>query len=603
MLRFISRRQSSKLPILKTNKNTGKVDMQILKMLGHYVWPKDDPKTKSTVKLAMGLLISGKLLNIQVPLLLKYVVDHIHQPKHVFYGILGYGVVRSLASTASELRSAVFANIANKTIRQVAKSTYEHILSLDMPYHLNRQTGGLQRSIDRGTKGISFVLNAMVFHIVPTAFELSLVCCLLGYKYGTTFVVGTLASISAYSAFTLLTTSWRTKFRRYMNKADNNAATTATDALINIEHVKYNATEAFEVENYNKSLKEYESASLQTSYSLAFLNGGQQLIFTSGLTYLMYIASQGILMGDLTVGDLVMINALLFQLAAPLNFLGSVYRELKQSMIDMSILLKLKDEKPVFENGKQSFQLKSGQIQLDNIHFYHGKKHILQGISMNIQGGQRIGICGPSGCGKSTLIKLIFRHYNVDSGRILLDNQVISDLNWDSYRPHMGILPQDHSLFNQSILYNIQYGTNKSVEQVKEAAKLAHIHEFIESLPEGYLTNCGERGLKLSGGEKQRILLARVLLKDVKMMLLDEPTSALDMNTEKHVMANLNAKLKQEHITSLVIAHRLSTIAYDSDVIYYLNHGKIQEYGTHLELLEKKGFYHQLWSNQQKQTK
>ena len=470
-------------------------------MLSGYVWPKDDPKTKKTVTIAMGLLLGGKILNIQVPLILKYVVDHIDQPKSVFMGIIGYGVVRSLAMTFGELRSAVFANVGNRTIRQVAKQTFQHLLDMDMQYHLQRQTGGLSRAIDRGTKGISFVLNAMVFHIVPTAFELSLVCALLGYKYGASFVVGTLASIGTYSVFTLSTTQWRTKFRRLMNKADNQAATTSIDSLINIESVKYFQSESFELKQYDKELENYEQASLKTSYSLAFLNAGQQLIFTSGLTYLMYIASQGISAGVLTVGDLVMINALLFQLSAPLNFLGSVYRELKQSFIDMGTLFNLQNDKRVLINGAKPLVYKQGDIEFKNVHFKYTDKYILQGLNLKIPGGKKVAVVGTSGCGKSTLMRLIFRHYDPQQGQILIDGQDIKTHDWTSFRSLMGFVPQDNSLFNQSIEYNIKYGLEEAtMEDVVKAAKLAKCHDLIMQFPKQYESQVGERGLILSGG-------------------------------------------------------------------------------------------------------
>eukprot|EP00835_Amoeboradix_gromovi_P006209 NODE_690_length_5158_cov_0.250494.p1 type:complete len:607 gc:universal NODE_690_length_5158_cov_0.250494:2592-4412(+) len=601
ILRFCRTKFLSKRSHSTVNGDPGKVDYKILKMLGSYVWPKDDHKTKKTVGVAMGLLISGKILNIQVPLLLKYIVDHIDQPRSVFYGIIGYGAVRTMAMSFGELRSAVFAGISNRTIRQVSKQTFQHLLNMDMQYHLKRETGGLSRAIDRGTKGISFVLNAMVFHIFPTAFELSLVCGLLGWKYGSTFAVGTLASISAYTVFTLSTTQWRTKFRRLMNKADNEAATTSIDSLINIESVKYFQNESVELKQYDKALENYESASLKTIYSLAFLNAGQQLIFTSGLTYMMYLASKGIAGGSLGVGDLVMINALLFQLSAPLNFLGSVYRELKQSFIDMTTLFNLQSDHPTITNGTKELVYSHGDIEFRNVFFRYEDKYILNGLNLRIPGGKKVAVVGSSGCGKSTLLRMIFRHYDPNEGSVLIDGQNIKDCDFNSFRNLLAVCPQDNSLFNQSIMYNIRYGNSLATDrQVMDAARLAQCHDLIDGFKNKYDTQVGERGLILSGGEKQRILLARVILRNPKILLIDEATSALDSQTEKLVMQSINNIIKIQHTSALIIAHRLSTVS-DADNIIVMDNGKVAESGTHDELINKKGLYLNMWKAQERQ--
>ena len=502
-----------------------------------------------------------------------------------------------------ELRNAIFASVAQKAIRRVACNVFEHLLRLDLSFHLSRQTGGLTRAIDRGTKGISFLLTSMVFHIIPTALEIAMVCGILAYQYGPKFAAITAATMVAYTAFTVVTTSWRTKFRKQANSADNQGATVAVDSLINFEAVKYFNNEKFEVGRYDKALSNYEKASIKVTTSLSLLNAGQNLIFSSALSGMMYLAADGIATGNLTVGDLVMVNQLLFQLSMPLNFLGSVYRELRQSLLDMETLFNLQKVNIAVKEPEKpkALQLtKGGEIRFENVTFgYHKDRPILRNLSLTIPAGRKVAIVGPSGCGKSTILRLLFRFYDVETGRIFIDDQDIREVSLQSLREAIGVVPQDTPLFNNTIEHNIRYGNmNASFEEVRNAAKRARVHDTVESLPDGYNTMVGERGMMISGGEKQRLAVSRLILKDPPLLFFDEATSALDTYTEQSLLQNINSILKEKSRTSVFVAHRLRSIL-DSDKIIVLQDGHVVESGTHTQLIDEGDVYSTLWHAQE----
>ncbi|RSL66330.1 Iron-sulfur clusters transporter ATM1, mitochondrial [Fusarium duplospermum] len=589
-----------------------KADWAIMKEMSRYLWPKDDLSTKVRVGLAVSLLIGAKVMNVQVPFYFKSIVDSMNIDIAAVGGtattvagamILAYGATRIGATVFQEVRNAVFASVAQKAIRRVAGNVFEHLLRLDLTFHLSKQTGGLTRALDRGTKGISFILTSMVFHILPTALEISMVCGILTYNYGAKFAALTVLTMVSYSAFTIWTTAWRTKFRRQANAADNKASTVAVDSLINYEAVKYFNNEKFEVARYDKALQQYERNSIKVATSLAFLNSGQNLIFSSALTGMMYLAAEGVASGGLTVGDLVMVNQLVFQLSVPLNFLGSVYRELRQSLLDMETLFNLQKvnanikEKP---DAKPLVLSKGGEIKFENVNFaYHPDRPILRNLSLTIPAGKKVAVVGPSGCGKSTLLRLLFRSYDVQDGRILIDDQDIRDVNLESLRRSIGVVPQDTPLFNDTVEHNIRYGSiNASHDEVMAVAKRAHVHNTILQFPDGYQTKVGERGLMISGGEKQRLAVSRLLLKDPPLLFFDEATSALDTHTEQALMLNINSILREKGRTSVFVAHRLRTI-FDSDIIIVLKEGQVAEMGTHRELIDRAGVYAELWSAQE----
>ncbi|KZZ92448.1 transporter ATM1 [Moelleriella libera RCEF 2490] len=581
--------------------------------MSRYLWPKDNLDTKARVGIAVSLLIGAKLLNVQVPFYFKSIVDSMNIDFATVGGtavtvagsmIVAYGAARIGATVFQELRNAVFASVAQKAIRGVARNVFEHLLRLDLSFHLTKQTGGLTRAIDRGTKGISFLLTSMVFHLIPTALEIGLVCGILTWQYGVKFAAVTAVTMAGYTAFTIWTTAWRTKFRRQANAADNKASTVAVDSLINYEAVKYFNNEKFEVARYDQALQEYEKSSIKVATSLAFLNSGQNIIFSSALTAMMYFAADGVATGSLTVGDLVMVNQLVFQLSVPLNFLGSVYRELRQSLLDMETLFNLQkvnmsvtektDAKPL------ALARGGGEIKFQDVTFgYHPDRPILKNLSVTIPAGKKVAIVGPSGCGKSTLLRLLFRSYDVQSGRILIDDQDIRDVTIESLRKSIGVVPQDTPLFNDTVEYNIRYGlVDAPEEDVIAAAKRARIHELVETFPDGYKTKVGERGMMISGGEKQRLAVSRLLLKDPPLLFFDEATSALDTHTEQALMANINGILREKGRTSVFVAHRLRTI-FDSDMIIVLKDGSVAEMGTHRNLIDRAGIYSELWNAQE----
>lgn len=601
------------LPLFKpTNPESKLSQLKIIKQLLSYLWPKNKFAFKVRVIIALALLVIAKLLNVQVPFYFKSIIDEMNiewaedvgtLTTVVIATILAYGGARFGAVLFGELRNAVFATVAQSAIRKVAHNTFTHLLNLDLGFHLARQTGGLTRAIDRGTKGISYVLTAMVFHILPITFEISMVSGILTYNYGWKFAAVTLVTMLAYSVFTIRTTAWRTGFRRKANNADNQAASVALDSLINFETVKYFNNEAYQAAKYDQALTRYQDYSIKIATSLAFLNSGQNLIFTSALTSMMYMAANGVTTGDLTVGDLVLINQLVFQLSVPLNFLGSVYRELKQSLLDMETLFKLqKNEVRIkSQDNAPPLILSRGEIKFENVTFgYHPDRPILKNASFTIPGGEKVAIVGPSGSGKSTVLRLVFRFYDVQSGRILIDGQDLRDIDLDSLRRSIGVVPQDTPLFNDTILENVRYGNlSASDEQVEKVIKEAQLDKLIKDLPEGLNTIVGERGMMISGGEKQRLAIARVLLKQSPITFFDEATSALDTHTEQSLLKTIKHIFKQNSNTNVSIAHRLRTVA-DADKIIVLEKGQVKEEGTHQTLLkDPNSLYAELWNIQE----
>jgi ATP-binding cassette, subfamily B, heavy metal transporter len=581
-----------------------KDELQALKSLTPYLWPRDSFELRARVVLAVAFLLAGKLVNIYVPLLYKHAVDALSPSNTVVAMpialIVAYGAARVMSQGFNELRNAVFAKVSQRAIRQLALRAFRHVHALSLRYHLERRTGGLSRAIERGTAGIDFLLSFMLFNVVPTLFEILLVCGILWRLFNWTFAAVTLVTILLYIAFTFSITDWRVRFRREMNERNSEANTKAVDGMLNFETVKYFANEEHEARRYDEALQAYERAAVRSETTLTLLNLGQGTIMATGLVALMTLAARGVAATEMTVGDFVLVNAYLIQLYTPLNFLGMVYRNIKQSLTDLEQMLVLLAVKPEIEDrpGAPALIVGSGAVAFRRVDFrYDVRRPILSEVDFRMSPGATIAIVGPSGAGKSTIARLLFRFYDVDAGAIEIDGQDIRAVTQESLRRAIGVVPQDTVLFNDTIYYNIAYGRPGATRaDVEEAARHAHIHDFITALPDGYHTIVGERGLKLSGGEKQRVAIARVILKAPKLLVFDEATSALDTKTEREIQASL-AEISADR-TTLIIAHRLSTIV-EADEILVLDTGHIVERGHHRELLARGRVYAAMWARQQ----
>ncbi|SHE66247.1 ATP-binding cassette, subfamily B [Litoreibacter ascidiaceicola] len=574
-----------------------------------YLWPDDQPWVKRRVVFALTFLIISKLVAVGTPVLYKGAVDALSGDASdagwmLALGAVGltvaYGMARVMNIGFQQLRDVVFALVGQRALRMLALETFTHIHRLSMRYHITRKTGGLSRIVERGVKGVEFLLRFLLFSIGPLILELLMIAVILAFVFNIWYLVVVVGTIALYTWFTFAVTEWRVKIRKEMNDQDTDANQKAIDSLLNFETVKYFGAEKREAARYDGAMEGYVAAALKTSYSLAFLNFGQAVLITAGLVIVMVLAAMGVQDGTLTVGDFVMVNAYMIQITMPLNFLGTVYREIRQALVDMAEMFNLL-EQPAEVNDKPDAKLlkvTDGAVRLDNVHFgYDAERPILKGVSLEVQAGQTVAIVGPSGSGKSTIGRLLFRFYDVNGGSLSIDGQDVRDVTQESLHDAIGVVPQDTVLFNDTILYNIAYGkAGATRSEIEGAAKAAKIHDFIMELPDGYDTTVGERGLKLSGGEKQRVGIARTLLKNPPILLLDEATSALDTETEADIQHSLQEMAQGR--TTLTIAHRLSTIA-DADLIVVLENGVVVEQGTHDELLTRDARYASLWHRQQ----
>jgi ATP-binding cassette subfamily B protein len=584
-----------------TSATPTRTDWKVIRSLVPYLL-----EFKWRVTFVIILLVASKLANVVVPLALKEIVDAMSKPQAMLaipvFLIAGYGLLRLFSTLFGELRDALFAKVTQRAIRRVALQVFEHLHSLSLRFHLERQTGGVSRDIERGTRGISFLLTFLLFNILPTLLEIGLVAAILFVKYNPWFAIITFATLVLYIAFTLIITEWRMVFRRTMNDKDSKANTRAIDSLINYETVKYFGNEKYEVARYDEQMKDWEFSAVKNQTSLAALNAGQSIIIAVGVTLLMLLAADEVVKGNMTVGDLVLVNVFMLQLYMPLHFLGFVYREIKNALADMEKMFRLLDANREIEDALDapSLLLDKAMIRFESVVFsYDPSRQILHEVDFEIPSGNTVAVVGASGAGKSTLSRLLFRFYDVDSGCISIDGQDIRNVTQSSLRAAIGIVPQDTVLFNDTIYYNIAYGNpNASRDEVIRAAQSAHIHHFIESLPLGYDSMVGERGLKLSGGEKQRVAIARAILKNPAILIFDEATSALDSKSEKAIQDELHSIAQNR--TTLVIAHRLSTVV-DAHQILVMDKGRIIERGTHRELLNQQGVYAQMWALQQQE--
>ncbi len=578
-------------------------DWATVRKLLPYVW-----EWRWRVGVALAFLVAAKLANVGVPLVLKSLVDALDlkpgDPRAVLVVpaalLLAYGALRLSITLFTELRELLFFPVTARIARRVSLETFDHLLALSLRFHLERQTGGVSRDIERGSRSIQSLLNYIIYNILPTLVEIGLVIALLTSKFDAWFAAIALGVLVFYIGFTIAMTEWRTRFRRAMNEQDSQANTKAIDALINYETVKYFSNEGFEQTRYDTNLQSLEKASIKSQTSLSMLNLGQSLIVAVAVTLLVWRATVGVVEGRMTLGDLVLVNALMIQLYVPLNFLGGIYRAIKQAITDMERMWSLLGENREIADapGAQPLVPHGGAVRFENVRFgYERDRVILHDVSFEIPAGAKVAVVGPSGSGKSTLARLLFRFYDVDAGRILIDGQDVREVTQQSLRQAIGIVPQDTVLFNDTVEYNIAYGrTGASLAEVEAVAKAAHIHAFIASTPKGYATMVGERGLKLSGGEKQRVAIARTLLKDPPRLIFDEATSALDSATERAIQAELQSAARNK--TALVIAHRLSTVV-DAHQILVMDKGRIVERGSHAELLAIDGRYADMWRLQQ----
>ena len=587
----------------KDPKAATRSDWATLQTLIPYLWV-----YKWRVIAALACLIGAKLANVGVPLVLKQIIDQLSispaSPQALLVLPLGalaaYGVLRLSTTVFTELREFLFARVTQRAVRTIALRVFRHLHALSLRFHLNRQTGGMTRDIERGTRGVSSLISYTLFNILPTLVEITLVLAYLVTHYDVWFSVITAVALVSYIAFTVIVTNWRTHFRRTMNDLDSKANTKAIDSLINYETVKYFGNEDYEAKRYDEGLQSYENAAVRSQTSLSVLNTGQSLIIATAVTLILWRATVGVIAGSMTLGDLVLVNSFMIQLYIPLNFLGVIYREIKQSLADMERLFSLLDQNREVADGAGAAALHAdgARVVFSKVNFsYEANRQILFDVDFSIAAGTTTAVVGHSGSGKSTLSRLLFRFYDVNSGSIAIDGQDLRQVTQQSLRGAIGIVPQDTVLFNDSIEYNIAYGKPGATRaDIVAAARAASIHDFIESLPDGYATMVGERGLKLSGGEKQRVAIARTLLKDPAILIFDEATSALDSKAEQAIQAQLKEIARNR--TTLVIAHRLSTVA-DAQQILVLDHGRIVERGTHQSLLAAAGLYAQMWERQQ----
>jgi ATP-binding cassette subfamily B protein len=583
--------------------NAKRKDWATIRTLLPYLWV-----YKWRVMAALLCLIGAKVANIGVPLVLKNIVDRLSISPSNPYALLvlplgalvAYGALRFSMTLFTELREFLFARVTQRAVRTIALRVFRHLHALSLRFHLNRQTGGMTRDIERGTRGVSSLVSYSLFSILPTLVEITLVLSYLAVRYDKWFSIITGVALFTYIAFTIIVTEWRTHFRRTMNELDSKANTKAIDSLINYETVKYFGNEDYEAKRYDEGLQSYEHAAVRSQTSLSFLNSGQSLIIAAAVTAILWRATQGVIDKTMTLGDLVLVNSFMLQLYVPLNFLGVIYREIRQSLADMERLFGLLEQNREVADAPDAKPLvtRGAKVEFSHVEFhYDPKRQILFDVDFTIPAGTTTAVVGHSGSGKSTLSRLLFRFYDVQQGSIRIDGQDIRSVTQDSLRHAIGIVPQDTVLFNDTIEYNIAYGRpGASREDIVAAARAASIHDFIESLPDGYATMVGERGLKLSGGEKQRVAIARTLLKNPAILIFDEATSALDSRSEQAIQAQLKEIAKQR--TTLVIAHRLSTIA-DAHQILVLDHGRIVERGTHGSLIAQDGLYKQMWDRQQ----